>query len=120
MWSIGESIKNLREFNNMTRNNLADILNVTSKTIGNWENNERQPSLDIVIKLSEIFNVPTDYILKGKMDINLPDGGIMTLKFKDGNFENFDILKMQDFIEKLESSKIDAKAFIEELNKSQG
>lgn len=39
---------------------------ITSATISNIENDKNNPSADIIIALSEYFNVSTDWILKGK------------------------------------------------------
>ncbi len=42
---------------------LAQKLNITKQTVSNWENDNIQPSIDMLIKLSKIFNVSTDYLL---------------------------------------------------------
>ena len=42
---------------------LSQKLGVTKQTVSNWENDNIQPSIDMLIKLSKIFNVSTDYLL---------------------------------------------------------
>lgn len=42
---------------------LAQKLGVTKQTVSNWENDNIQPSIDMLVKLSNIFNVSTDYLL---------------------------------------------------------
>ena len=42
---------------------LAQKLNITKQTVSNWENDNIQPSIDMLVKLSKIFNVSTDYLL---------------------------------------------------------
>ncbi|MBW6408723.1 helix-turn-helix domain-containing protein [Clostridium weizhouense] len=115
MWCIGEAIKNLREANDMSRKDLAALLKVTYKTIGNYENGDREPNLEVITKLSEIFNTSTDYLLTGKTNISTPKGDIH-LKFKSGKKSKFDMNMMQEFIKQLEENKIDAEAIIKELN----
>lgn len=61
-------IKNLREELNITQQELADKLDCSKSVIGLYENDRRKPSLEVLLKLSEIFNCSIDYIL-GKSDI---------------------------------------------------
>lgn len=61
--TIAECIKNLRIENNMTQQQLADILFTSQDTISLWERNKSYPDVIDVIKMSKIFNVSTDYIL---------------------------------------------------------
>lgn len=57
-------IKQLREENNITQEELAKKLDLTSKGIVSmYEKEDRKPSLEVLIKLSEIFNCSIDYIL---------------------------------------------------------
>lgn len=51
---------------------LAKFLNVTIQTISNYENEKRDMTPDTIIKLSEYFNVSTDYLL-GKSDVRNPE-----------------------------------------------
>ena len=46
-----------------TQVQLAQKLGVTKQTVSNWENDNIQPSIDMLVKLSKIFNVSTDYLL---------------------------------------------------------
>lgn len=56
-------IKRLREEKNMLQEDLALILEVTQKTISNYENETRDIPTEYLIKLSNYFNVSIDYIL---------------------------------------------------------
>ena len=56
-------IKFLREELNLTQQELANKLNGAKSTVAMYENETRKPSLEILIKLSEIFNCSIDYIL---------------------------------------------------------
>ncbi|EGY78676.1 helix-turn-helix transcriptional regulator [Peptoniphilus indolicus] len=55
-------VKELREKNNISQNNLAIKVGVTPKYIGFIENNERNPSLNVAKKIAEVFNEKIDDI----------------------------------------------------------
>lgn len=65
-------IKLLREEFKMTQQELADKLNGAKSTVAMYEKEDRKPSLEVLVKLSEIFNCSIDYIL-GKSDIRNPE-----------------------------------------------
>ena len=69
---IGDRIKQLRIDAKMTQPELAQKLDVTRSAVATYENNSRQPSFQILIRLAKIFNVSTDYLLLGN-DNNLLD-----------------------------------------------
>lgn len=64
-------LKYLREEKNMLQEDLAKVLDVSQKTISNYETGERDMSTETLTKLSEYFNVSIDYLL-GKSDIRNP------------------------------------------------
>lgn len=65
-------IKKLREENNITQEELAKKLELSSKGIVSmYEKGDRKPSLEVLVRLSEIFNCSIDYLL-GKTDIRKP------------------------------------------------
>ena len=61
-------IKNLREELNMTQQELADKLEGAKSTVAMYEKGNRKPSLEVLVKLSEIFDCSIDYLL-GKTDV---------------------------------------------------
>lgn len=65
-------IKVLREEFNLTQQDLANRLESSKSVIGLYESETRKPSLDVLVKLSEIFNCSIDYIL-GKSNIRNPE-----------------------------------------------
>ncbi|WP_304340946.1 helix-turn-helix domain-containing protein [Metaclostridioides mangenotii] len=60
---IGKRIKLLRTEKDVTQKELADFLGLTPKMISFYEKGERFPPHDIISKLSDYFNVTTDYLL---------------------------------------------------------
>lgn len=60
---LSKRIYELRLSFGWTQVQLAQKLGVTKQTVSNWENDNIQPSIDMLIKLSKIFNASTDYLL---------------------------------------------------------
>lgn len=63
MVNFGEKLRNLRIKNKLTQEQLANKLRLTKSIISAYENGLRMPSYDILINLSKIFDVSTDYLL---------------------------------------------------------
>lgn len=68
-------IKILREENHITQEELAEKLTLSKGIISLYEKEERKPSLEVLVKLSEIFDCSIDYILC-KSDIRNPEKGV--------------------------------------------
>ena len=60
---LGARIKELRKEFGLSQVDLASRLEVTKQTISNWENENIQPSIDMLVDLANVFNVTTDYLL---------------------------------------------------------
>ncbi|HJD22532.1 MAG TPA: helix-turn-helix domain-containing protein [Firmicutes bacterium] len=60
---LGERIRQLRAGRGISQVELADALGVTKQSVSNWENNNIQPSIDMLLKLSTYFSVSTDSLL---------------------------------------------------------
>ena len=77
--SYGERISKLRQSKNITQKELASKLYVTDKTISSWELNRTEPSIEMIIKLSEILECSASYLLYGD---NFKDNVEMEIKVK--------------------------------------
>lgn len=55
--NIGDIIKKLRKDKGLTQKQLAEMLNVSTVTIQNYENNRRKPSIEMLQKISSTLNV---------------------------------------------------------------
>ncbi|AYD40828.1 XRE family transcriptional regulator [Clostridium fermenticellae] len=96
-----DRLKQLRESKGLTQKELADELNklntdlssnskIYTQTISYWENG-RDPSIRMLIKIAQYFDVPTDYLL-GKTD---------SVSIDEINFEYFSKYLSKQNIEKL-------------------
>lgn len=60
---LGKRISELRTASGWSQVLLAQKLQVAKQTVSNWENDNIQPSVEMLIRLSGIFGVSTDYLL---------------------------------------------------------
>jgi len=67
-FGIGERIKKLREINKLTQVDIASKLNISHQSISKWEREDSTPETSMIIELSKLFNVSTDYLLLGKTE----------------------------------------------------
>ncbi len=64
--SLGETIYRLRTEKSLSQGDLAEMLEVSRQSISKWENNSAVPDLEKIIRLSEIFEVSLDELVKGE------------------------------------------------------
>ena len=109
---IGKFIAECRKKKNMTQQELADKLDGAKSTVAMYEKGDRKPSMEVLLKLSEIFDCSIDYIL-GKSDIRNPEeiknishanaGGLDTT-----GLDEEDLIELQrqiDYIKKMKGMK---------------
>ena len=63
--SIGDRICKLRKNKGFTQLDLANKLFITDKAISSWEQNRTEPSLEMLVKISEIFDCSIGYLVYG-------------------------------------------------------
>ena len=61
---ISKCIKDARQNNNISQESLAEQLGVSRQTISSWENGKSYPDLVSIIKMTDIFNISLDKMLK--------------------------------------------------------
>ncbi len=67
---IGSKLKNARNNKRLTQEQAAEALGVSRQTISNWENNKSYPDIISVIKMSDIYSVSLDHLLKEEKSMN--------------------------------------------------
>lgn len=63
MVKFAERLQELRTEQKMSRNSLANLLQVNPRTISYWELGQRECNLEQLYKLAIIFKVSTDYLI---------------------------------------------------------
>ena len=62
---IADKIKNARTIKKLTQEQVVEDLNVSRQTISNWENGKSLPDIVSIIRMSELYDLSLDELLKG-------------------------------------------------------
>lgn len=60
---IGETIKRLRKEKEITQEEFAEILGVSSQSVSRWENNLCYPYMELIPTIASFFSVSTDKLM---------------------------------------------------------
>ena len=72
---VGNFICKLRKEKNMTQKQIADLMNISDKTISKWERGKGCPDISLLLELSQILGVGIEQILSGEINLNELVGG---------------------------------------------
>ncbi len=67
---IGYKIKNARMKANLTQEQVAEALGVSRQTVSNWENEKTYPDIVSVVKMSDLYHISLDHLLKEEKDMS--------------------------------------------------
>ena len=70
---IGAKIKNARTAAKLTQEQAAEALGVSRQTISNWENERTYPDIVSVVRMSDLYNVSLDHLLKEEKPMSKSD-----------------------------------------------
>ena len=72
---VGEKLKELRADCHMTQDDIAELLNMSRTSFSKYENGAANPPLNVLRKLSAIYNVPIEYLIHDEItSIRLNNG----------------------------------------------
>ena len=71
MKTLGKKTAEYRKLRNMTQEDLAGKLNVSSQAVSKWENDLSIPDLPLLIELADIFGVSMDELVRQKEDTEI-------------------------------------------------
>lgn len=80
---FADKLINLRKKAGWSQEKLAEQMNVTRQSVSKWEGAQSVPDLEKIIRLSNLFGVSTDYLLKDEIEDT------------DGNFPSEDISEIR-------------------------
>ncbi len=86
---LNERIKTLRKERNWSQAELAEKIGADGRQISRYENGKITPSVETIVKIAQIFDVSTDYLLKE----NSPKKSFV--------FENKDLQKLIESFQKI-------------------
>ena len=72
--NIADRIQYLRKQKGYSQEELADKVGVSRQAVSKWESEQSTPDLEKIIAMSELFEVTTDYILKGTGPVSQTNG----------------------------------------------
>lgn len=93
--NIGLKIKTARNEAGLTQEYAAELLGVSRQTVSNWENEKSYPDIVSVIRMSDIYNVSLDKLLKE--DGNMTDG----MRYMDYLDDSTNIVKSKNNLSKI-------------------
>ena len=64
--TVGQRIKFLRTRDQMTQRQLAKKLSLSPSAVGMYEQDRRQPSGELIVAISGVFSVSTQWLLTGQ------------------------------------------------------
>ncbi len=73
---LNTKIKDLRTSHGLSQVELGNELSVTKQTVSNWENNNIQPSVEMLVKIADYFCVSTDFLLGRNDEITINADGL--------------------------------------------
>ena len=72
---LADKIIELRKKNGWSQEDLAEKLDVSRQSVSKWESAQSVPDMGRIVKLSGLFGVSTDFLLKDDMELPVPNGG---------------------------------------------
>ena len=66
--TVGKRIAKLRKERKLSQKELASLLFVADKTISSWEIDRTEPSLEMLVKLSDVFGCSMSFLIHGEED----------------------------------------------------
>lgn len=90
---IGGLLKALRKEKNLTQQQLAEVVNVSNRTVSRWETGTNMPDLEMVIELADYYEVDIREILDGerkseKMNKEMKETLIKVADYSNGEKKN--------------------------------
>ncbi len=93
--SFADKFKELRKEHHYTQKDIANILDVKPTTISAWELGNNSPRMDMLQKISNVFNVDTGYFFdeKSNQTVDLDDDVIFTYEGRKIPKEDLETIK---------------------------
>lgn len=91
--NLADKLIQLRKKNGWSQEELAEQMNVTRQSVSKWESGQAAPDLEKILKLSQLFGVSTDYLLKEE----LSESGNISVT-KEINVKKVSMKEAKDFL----------------------
>lgn len=67
--NLSYNLKQKREEHNLSQEDVAQILNISRQSVSKWENGNCYPDLDNLIRLSDLYHISLDELIKGDKEL---------------------------------------------------
>ena len=72
---IGAFLRELRKEKNLTQEQLAEVFNVSARTVSRWETGSNMPDISILVEIADYYQLDVREILNGERAAELPQDG---------------------------------------------
>lgn len=91
---IGTLLKKLRNEKGLTQEQFAEMVNVSNRTVSRWENGNNMPDLDILIQISDYYEINLRELLDGerkseKMNKELEETVLKAVDYTNSETERY-------------------------------
>ena len=80
---LGEILKDYRRRNNYSQRDLAEILGVSVRSVGRWEQGKAKPSTEELLKLSKVIGISELELIREDDSISVPNNNVLD-RISDG------------------------------------
>lgn len=87
--SISNRLREVMEYKGLNIKAFAELLDVPYRTLQNYLLNERDPSAEVLIKISDVLNVDLNWLMRGEGDIFYSSMGSPELNEKEQQLINY-------------------------------
>ena len=70
---IGSFLRELRKEKKLTQEQLAEIFNVSARTVSRWETGNNMPDISILIEIADYYQIDVREILNGERNATIPE-----------------------------------------------
>lgn len=114
--TLGKRLKNIREENGLTQEELAKKMDISQRTISSWECDRNIPDMNTYKRLCEIYDCTIAY-LTGTKERELGDISLEDIMFKLPSLSKDDLLRIKEHIKMLINQRDDILRMEEERRK---
>lgn len=90
---IGKFLKELRKEKSLTQEKIAEVFNVSRRTISRWESGENMPDLSILVEIADYYNVDLREIFEGERKENKMDKELESTVIQVAEYSNIEKTK---------------------------
>lgn len=107
-----KNLKKIRQKNKLTQPQMADILKISTSTYQYYEYGKRIPSLKVLCKIADFFNVSIDYLLDRNID-NVEELDLLDSLQIEFNMTSIEKTLLNDYLSLNKNTRINMMSFLQ-------